>query len=342
MACRADFMWVLALGMDGALWVGTRRLSWQGRSGKPVRQGRLRRTMWVRWRPARTALSGSEHTAVALATSSAPPTANHEIVDVIGNINIVTQPAQTIAVVAFDRSQLTQPARFHYVWRLSERGVFGYQPGPAVRTKAPVYTAQFKHDGTYRLSVVAIDSYGMWSKPRDIDFSVVMPKPDPMLDRFVSIFMWLASAGILYFIVIFPLILLYPRFSWARTASQQRRFHEISLLAQDRSWHALGARPFVPPIHKRRAIAATAVPEPYITQSLFAEKDKEAQALTLDGSSESFALFVRAQRRALLIARSGTGKSVFLRNLVRVAGTRFLNGERAPLPVLISICAPMY
>jgi hypothetical protein len=43
------------------------------------------------------------------------------------------------------------------------------------------------------------------------------------------------------------------------------------------------------------------------------------------------------QRRVLLIARSGTGKSAFLRHLVREVGTRFLNGERMPLPVLIDL-----
>jgi hypothetical protein len=92
------------------------------------------------------------------------------------------------------------------------------------QTSTPVFTAQFKHDGTYRLSVVAVDRYGMWSKPREIDFSVAIPKPDPLLDRFVSIVTWLVSTGAFYFMAIFPLILLYPHFSWARTATNSGVF----------------------------------------------------------------------------------------------------------------------
>jgi hypothetical protein len=44
-----------------------------------------------------------------------------------------------------------------------------------------------------------------------------------------------------------------------------------------------------------------------------------------------------AQRRALLIARSGTGKSVFLRHLQREVAIRFLHGEPIPAPVLIDL-----
>jgi hypothetical protein len=50
----------------------------------------------------------------------------------------------------------------------------------------------------------------------------------------------------------------------------------------------------------------------YIPQSVFAVADKEAQPLTLDGSREGLTQFFATQRRTLLVARSGTGKSVFL------------------------------
>ncbi len=293
----ADVVLALASGADGALWVGT--------SGG---LGHLRRS----------------------------PTPTHAITEVIGDIRIITQPAQTVAVVAYDHSQLTRPFMFHYVWRLTERRLFGDQSGPEVRTKTPVFTAHFKHDGAYRLSVVAIDRYGMWSKPREIDFSVAIPKPDPLLDRLVSIATWLVSTGILYFMAIFPLILLYPRFSWARTATNSGVFTKFPFLHKT----ILGtrwARRRLFRQYTRNAIAGAAVPAPYIPQSLFAEKDKDAQALTRDGGSESLVGMFAAQRRALLIARSGTGKSVFLRHLLRAVGTRFLNGERAPLPVLIDL-----
>ena len=79
------------------------------------------------------------------------------------------------------------------------------------------------------------------------------------------------------------------------------------------------------------------MPKPYISQSLFAEKDKAAQALTPDGSSESLTDLFAVQRRVLLIARSGTGKSVFLNYLVRKVRTRFLNGEPIEVDTTIMV-----
>jgi hypothetical protein len=83
-------------------------------------------------------------------------------------------------------------------------------------------------------------------------------------------------------------------------------------------------------------------PDPYIPQSLFADNDEATQGPALDGGDGNLAGLLAGHRRALVIARSGTGKSVFLRHLVREVGTRFLNGgrvkgERVPLPVLIDL-----
>ena len=98
----------------------------------------------------------------------------------------------------------------------------------------------------------------------------------------------------------------------------------------------MGSRPLILRVRKKLD-GLSGGAKPYIPQSLFAEKDKEAHALTPDGSSESLAGLFAVQRRVLLIARSGTGKSVFLRYLVREVGTRFLTGDRVPLPVLIDL-----
>jgi hypothetical protein len=147
--------------------------------------------------------------------------------------------------------------------------------------------------------------------------------------------MALASTGILYFALIFPLIPLYPRFSWARTTINSGIFTKFSLLHKtilDTRW----ARGYL-----FRQLAAKAsgaeLPKPYIPQSLFATADKDAKPLTLDGSREGLTQFFVTQRRALLVARSGTGKSVFLRHLQREVAARFRRGERVPVPVLIDL-----
>ena len=83
--------------------------------------------------------------------------------------------------------------------------------------------------------------------------------------------------------------------------------------------------------------SGTELPKPYIPQSVFAAADKVAQPLTFDGSRESLTQLFAAQRRGLLIARSGTGKSVFLRYLQQEMAARFQRGEHVPAPMLIDL-----
>src|ERR1700720_2134350 len=111
--------------------------------------------------------------------------------------------------------------------------------------------------------------------------------------------------------LLFPLIPLYPRFSWARTAINSGIFTKFPLLHKtilNTRW----ARRY---LFRQLAAKAsgTEPPEHYIPQSLFAAADRETQPLTLDGRREGLTQFFAAQRRVLLVARSGTGKSVFLR-----------------------------
>jgi ligand-binding sensor domain-containing protein len=139
----ADTVRALALGPDGLLWVGTSGglASFKRRSGQTAR-----------------------------------------IVNVIGSkegeVNKVTQEEQTVAVVAFDSSYLTQPAMFHYLWTLTGPGLL---IGPE-KTRSSVHRATFdKGDGDYQLRVIAVDRYGNQSEPKDINFRVALPRPNPPL-----------------------------------------------------------------------------------------------------------------------------------------------------------------
>src|SRR5206468_4199805 len=99
-------------------------------------------------------------------------------------------------------------------WRMMEPV---NEPEPEI-TRSAVYRATFERDGTYHLRVNAIDRNGEWSEPHDITFNVALPKPNPTREMFWKAGMALLSSGVVYFALIFPLIPLCPRFSWARTA----------------------------------------------------------------------------------------------------------------------------
>ncbi len=217
---------------------------------------------------------------------------------------------------------------FHYVWQLTEDG---HRPGPELRTRSPVYRASFPHDGVYSLRVAAVDRYGFRSLPRDIDFHVSLPKPDPLRETLFKAGAALISTGALYLLLMFPLVPLYPRFSWARTAMNSGLLTKFPLAHKailDTRWarrclfHQLAAETLEDP----------ELPDPYVPQSVFAARDRTAHALPLDGGSESLKALLSERRRALVIARSGTGKSVLLRYLRRQVAEKFLRGERVPVP----------
>ncbi len=141
----------LAPGADGSLWVGT-----GGGLARRDNEGR-----WQTYTPASTnaglpndtvrALAPGADGALWVGTDGGLSHLKHlgqtlQIVEVIGihKEGEVTQKEQTVAVVAFDSSYLTQPWMFHYAWRLDEVGRFGLRPGPEIKTKSSVYTLRIR------------------------------------------------------------------------------------------------------------------------------------------------------------------------------------------------------
>jgi hypothetical protein len=337
-----DFVTSLAAGADGAVWIGTdlgglARLDgdghWQNYTKANTRGGLPDDNVGALavgadgalWIGTRGGLAHFQH----------GMTAAHRIVDVIGETARVTEDTQTVSVVAFDSSYRTPAWLFRYAWRMTEVGLLSNTPGPEITTRSPVYKARFDHDGTYQLQVNAIDRYGEWSEPRVITFRVALPKPNPTQQMLVKAAVALGSTGVIYFAFIFPLIPLFPRFSWARTAINSGVFTKFPFAHKaivNTGW----ARGY---LFRELADKATGaqLPKPYIPQSLYAAVEKEPNPLTIDGSRESLALLFATYRHALLIARSGTGKSVFLRHLQREIALCFRRGKRVPVPVLIDI-----
>ena len=126
----------------------------------------------------------------------------------------MAQPEQTVAVVAFDGSYLTQSGMFHYTWQKNEVG--SSNPGPEITTRQPVYKVTFDHDGAYQLRVIAVDRYGNRSDPKDINYKVALPKPKTLWDTLASIWQYLlASAAGLYTLALITLLLMTRRSAWA-------------------------------------------------------------------------------------------------------------------------------
>jgi len=335
-----DRLGALAAGADGALWIGT--------EGGLAR--RNKDSAWRTYTKANTNGGLPDDVVVALAPAAdggvwigtrtglahfrdeAGPT--HRIVEVIGESAHSTETTQTVAVVAFDSGYRTEPSMFRYVWRMTDPDGKPVSEDPTP-TRSPVYRASFDRDGAYHLRVNAIDRYGAWSEPRYVNFNVDLPKPEPVRKMLVEAAKQLGLVGVLYFALILPLIPLYPRYSWARTAVNSGWFTKFPV-AHKAVVNTRWARR-----HLFRRLAergsATPGPEPYIPQSLFAAADQEPQPLSPDGGRASLAQIFARERRALLLARSGTGKSVFLRHLLREVAARFQRGERVPVPLLIDL-----
>ena len=143
-ACRTIKSEALAFGADGSLWVGT-----DGGLARLDKDGH-----WQTYSEANTdgGLPNDHVTALALGADGALwvgtpsgglgyfiATSRPNPPDRRGDRRIgeVTQAEQTIAVVAFDGSYLTQPGMFHYIWRVTEIGLLSTRRGLRLRRSHP-------------------------------------------------------------------------------------------------------------------------------------------------------------------------------------------------------------
>jgi Two component regulator propeller len=304
-------VYALAVGADGALWVGTfgyglarldRSGEWRTYS-KDATHGGLPGNTVMALAPGADGALWVGTDGGGLARFHLPPAGTIRIVDMIGKAGEVSQAEQTIAVVAFDGSYLTPPGMFHYLWTLTERGLLGGRPGTEVRTLSPVYKASFDHDGSYRLSVTAIGRYGDRSEPKDIDFQVTLPKPQTLWDRLLA--RWpavLAAMTGLYACGFIALLFLSRYRAWA--------FRALS----DAAWAAWLTWPFF--FLRHVPLVQRWVLEPWfqaVRRGALADVPfLDPPVFTGGGApSEATALLRRLdkQRRLWLHGRSGMGKS---------------------------------
>ena len=270
-----------------------------------------------------------------------------EIADLIGRPekDRITQSRHTFAVIPFDPTYQTTLDRFHYYWALTRHTLLHTVTHDESTTHTPAKTFTFteQEDGHYTVAVTAIDTHGVRSIPFSYEFEVALPGPPPPWQVWLKRGLLSGTAlSLLYLLALFPLIVLYARRGWARTAVNSGVCSKFPLLHKSILNSAWARRH----LFARVATFSTCVevPQPYIPQAVYGPGLLTTDLIQLDGSRTSLADLFQAERqgqggrpRVLLLGRSGAGKSVLLRSLLRATAQRFLNGEEPNLPLLLDL-----
>lgn len=338
------FIYDVETAPDDALWVATAK-------GLARYQGGL----WQTFTPIISGMPDTYYVSLAVAPDGAvwagtndgglvrfqPPTVRPCLLDLIpapksqGEGLIFSGTDQTFAARAFDPAYHTEPQMFRYLWAVRKKGqevaVLSEQ------SETPFFTAKFEDGQDYTLEVRALDRFGYQSEPQTRRFRIALPQPPPQWYQLLKIGGFstvLFSLAYLFFLP--PLILLYTRSSLARTALNSGVFNKFPLIHQtilNSAWAR--RRLFQAGAHKY--LRDLTLPSPYIPQAVYRADDKEAQPLHLQEVDDFLCRLCTPGPHALLLGRSGTGKSVLLRGLLHQALERFLSGATGELPLLMDL-----
>ena len=246
---------------------------------------------------------------------------------------VLTQPRQTFAAWAFDPQYLTHFQNFHYRWTLQSGGKTLLEK----ITISPLLSQELQDNKEYILEVRAIDNFGYQSAPKEFHFRIALPQPPSRWQQIIK--RGGISAGLLslaYLLFLPPLIVLYPRSSLARTAVNSGAFSRFPLLHKtilNSSW----ARRYLFCTGAQKYLQELKVPHPYISQAVYDASDPLSQPIYLTEADDFLSRLCTPGPHALLLGRSGTGKSVLLRYLLKQALERFLAGTCSELPLLIDL-----
>lgn len=249
------------------------------------------------------------------------------------------QSHQTFAAWAFDPAYETEPQTFRYHWSIRCRQFWGREKTVYDSvTRSPVLTYEFQ-DGHYTLVLRAIDRYGFQSEAKEVGFRVAIPKPtSPIAQKLKKLGAFAAFSSIIYLFALFPLLRMYPKWGWPRTAVNSGLFNKFPLL--HKSIISCGwARRHLFQDLAQSCIQSAAIPKPYVPQAIYRGDDPEAQPITIGIIEESIGSLFGKGRHVLVLGRTGTGKTVFLRYLLRLMAMQFLNVKKKErnLPILIDL-----
>jgi len=248
-----------------------------------------------------------------------------------------------LAARFFDPSLRTEPQESRFHWALYSKGLLRQRVLLDRTSSSPFQTVTFSEEGTYTISVSAIDKFGYRSDPSKSTFAVEFPVSDDPISKWLK---RIAGSGvvmaILYLIVLPSLLLLYPAQNWARTAVNSGYFSRFPLVHKTiLNTHWARRLLFLPLVRRYRD---QKMPDHYIPQSAFLAHSSEtnpprisATPASLQDLFRSDQLKAQDRERALILGRSGTGKSVLLRYLACGTSKQFLEGKTDFLPVLIDL-----
>jgi ligand-binding sensor domain-containing protein len=332
----------LKVSLDGALWAATHgglaryhEGHWQ--TFTPKNSGIPEKTAW-RLAPAPDGAIWAGTIGGGLVRFQ-PPTVRPRLIYLIpGGAEKTAKFAEarlTFAAQAFDPTYHTDPRMFRYAWVIRQRGQTTAKPEGI--TDTAFFFHEFEDGQEYTLDVQAIDGYGYRSAHKKVHFLIKVPKPAPEWQQWLKelgIFTGLLSLAYLLFLP--PLILLYTGSSLARTAVNSGMFTKFPLIHKtvlNSNWAR--RRLFRAGAHKY--LQDLNLPRPYIPQAVYRTDDKEGQPIQLQEVDDFLCRLCTPSSHALLLGRSGTGKSILLRYLLQQALERFLSGATGELPLLIDL-----
>ncbi len=249
--------------------------------------------------------------------------------------NNIEEPSHTFGVVAFDSTFQAKAESLRYHWMLYRTHLLSSNDKKVQDLYTSVPFGSFSlTDGSYKLQVTAVDRYGFESEPASQTFSVTLRQG--LWSKLVA--SALKSATLLYltsFALLFAMIPLYWQSTWIRTAINSGVFTKYSLVHKTilNSWWA---RRKILSDALRRLVAKTSIPEPYIEQHILMLKSGPVLESANDASGLLDSIFIDS-KTAVVMGKSGSGKSVLVQHLFRECVTRFASGKNHYVPLFINL-----
>jgi ligand-binding sensor domain-containing protein len=334
----SNMVWVVAIAPDQSVWIGTteglahlRDGNWEVYDGSNSElPGGISHilidsdsTLWV----------GGGQNGIA---RFRPPIVKPQVVELTGNLALVDQERHTFGVLAYDPSFRTGPEAFRFHWTLAKNSFFDLKTETQdFYTSTPFLKLDKLTDGVFDLRVIAIDRYGLQSEAMPHRFRVSIARPALWKDALRKV----VTSGIALYAVSFVLLLVvipfYSNSSLIRTAINSGVFTKFSLLHKtilSTNWARRYI--FVPAISHLAALAKP--PLLYIPQEVTVSTDT-ASIVDADNVASLLDAVFTEVKSAIVIGKSGSGKSVLLQHIFRESAQAFMDGVRNEIPVLVNL-----
>lgn len=256
-------------------------------------------------------------------------------VELANKAESIEEPTHTFGIMAFDSTFQAKPESLRYHWtlfstnwsHLSEKQV------QDVYTSLPFENFALA-DGSYKVQVTAVDRYGFESDPATQSFVVTLR--EGLWKKILGNVLKSATAFyVLSFIALLLMIPFYWRFAWIRTAINSGVFTKYSLLHKS-ILNSHWSRRKILTQAVQRLVAKATVPTPYIEQYIAVGTGEALLQSAADASKLLERIFLDTNS-AIIIGKSGSGKSVLMRHLFQDCAERFVGNRSAYVPLFLNL-----